>query len=72
MIWTGNHIGESGARMISESLKTNTTLTELNLGSDENEWNEMNTNTIMHIQIMKWNDNWYEQWTILEIMEQEW
>ena len=33
-IWTGNDIGDSGARMISESLKTNTTLTELCLGCD--------------------------------------
>ena len=31
--WTGNNIGETGARMISESLKTNTTLTKLNLSS---------------------------------------
>ena len=30
-IWTGNNIGDSGARMIGESLKTNTTLTKLNL-----------------------------------------
>ena len=34
-IWTVNRIGESGARMISESLKDNTTLTELNLWGDE-------------------------------------
>ena len=34
-IWTVNNIGVKGARMISESLKTNTTLTELNLYSDE-------------------------------------
>ena len=34
-IWTDNNIGNSGARMISESLKTNTTLTELDLGGDE-------------------------------------
>ena len=31
---TGNIIGAEGARMISESLKTNSTLTELNLRSD--------------------------------------
>ena len=41
-IWTVNKIGDEGARMISESLKTNTTLTELNLSRDEIEWNEMN------------------------------
>ena len=34
-IWTDNKIGDEGARMISESLKINTTLTELNLGCDE-------------------------------------
>ena len=33
--WTVNRIGDSGASKISESLKINTTLTELNLGSDE-------------------------------------
>ena len=42
LIWTENNIGESGARMISESLKTNTTLTKLDLRCDEIEWNEMN------------------------------
>ena len=41
-IWTGNGIGDSGARMISESLKTNTTLTTLSLSGDEkrSKWNE--------------------------------
>ena len=49
--WTGNNIGSEGAIAISESLKTNTTLTELNLSGDDkiqkrkqwiNEWwNEM-------------------------------
>ena len=34
-IKTGNNIGDEGARMISESLKTNTTLTTLYLSSDE-------------------------------------
>ena len=31
MILTGNFIGDEGAKMISEALKYNTTLTELNL-----------------------------------------
>ena len=70
MIWTGNNIGDSGARMISGSLKTNTTLTKLILDCDEIEWNEYNK--IMYIQTMKWNDNWYEQRTKLEKQEQEW
>ena len=33
--WTGNDIGVEGASKISETLKVNTTLTELNLGGDE-------------------------------------
>ena len=33
--WTVNNIGEEGARMISEGLKCNSTLTELNLQGDE-------------------------------------
>ena len=38
-IWTANKIGDEGARMLSESLKTNTTLTELDLGCDDKcEW----------------------------------
>jgi len=36
----GNNIGDSGARMISEALKTNNTLTALSLGSDNNSMNE--------------------------------
>ena len=39
-IWTENNIGYSGARMISESLKTNTTLTALHLERDE-KWSKM-------------------------------
>ena len=37
MKWTENYIGDEGARMISEALKINTTLTVLDLTSDENE-----------------------------------
>ena len=33
--WAGNGIGVEGARMISEALKINSTLTELNLSGDE-------------------------------------
>ena len=33
--WTDNKIGDEGAKMISESLKINTTLTTLNLSCDE-------------------------------------
>ncbi len=34
--WTENNIGAEGAAKISESLMTNTTLTELNLKCDDN------------------------------------
>ena len=44
IIWTGNRIGDKGAGMISEALKTNTTLTTLYLNSDEIEVNEIKTN----------------------------
>ena len=33
--WTDNYIGAKGASKISEALKVNTTLTELNLYGDE-------------------------------------
>ena len=32
---TGNDIGDEGAKALSEMLKVNTTLTSLNLGSEE-------------------------------------
>ena len=44
MKWTGNNIGDKGAMKISESLKTNTTLTELWLGSDDNIIKNINNN----------------------------
>ena len=34
--WTVNIIGDEGSVKISESLMTNTTLTKLNLGGDDN------------------------------------
>ena len=36
--WTDNNIGAEGARMISESLKSNTTLAYLNLSGDRMTW----------------------------------
>ena len=36
--WTGNEIGDEGAVKISELLKTNTTLTKLNLDGDDKIW----------------------------------
>ena len=38
--WIGNGIGDEGAKTISESLKINTSLTELDLGGDEKIRNE--------------------------------
>ena len=35
VIWTGNNIRVQGARMISEVLKCNSTLTKLNLSGEE-------------------------------------
>ena len=35
-IWTGNKIGAEGAKKLSEGLKSNSTLTELNLQGDDN------------------------------------
>ena len=33
--WTDNNIGDEGAKMISEALMKNTTLTKLNLNNDK-------------------------------------
>ena len=46
--WIDNGIGTEGVKTISESLKINTSLTDLNLGSDEKIWNEK--------EKMKWNE----------------
>ena len=54
-IWTGNNIGESGARMISESLKINTTLTLLDLGCDEN-WSKMKWIIIIKKKTKEWKN----------------
>ena len=35
MKWIGNNVADEGARMISEALKCNATLTSLCLGGDE-------------------------------------
>ena len=45
MKWTGNNIGDEGAVKISESLMTNTTLTELNLSRDDNVIKNIKNNT---------------------------
>ena len=54
-IWTDNDIGESGARMISESLKTNTTLTFLNLYCDE-KWSKMKWIIIIKKKTKEWKN----------------
>ena len=35
-IWTDNNIGTEGTKMLSEVLKSNSTLTTLDLSSDDN------------------------------------
>ena len=54
-IWTGNNIGAEGARMISESLKTNTTLTELYLAGDE-KWSNMKWTIIIIKKTKEWKN----------------
>ena len=54
-IWTANKIGESGARMISEALKTNTTLTELGLSCDE-KWSKMKWIIIIIKKTKEWKN----------------
>ena len=54
-IWTVNNIGESGARKISESLKTNTTLTELNLRGDE-KWSKIKWIIIIIKKTKEWKN----------------
>ena len=66
--WTDNDIEDLGARMISEGLKRNSKLTELNLESDENE--EWIDNEYRDKMIEMKNEN--EQITILEQKEREW
>ena len=55
--WIDNQIGYEGAKAISESLKINTSLTELNLWSDEMKWNEK--------EKMKWNE--MKEWIVNQI-----
>ena len=52
--WTANDIGASGATAISESLKTNTTLTELDLSSDDKIQKEKRNKTKKWRKEMKW------------------
>ncbi len=54
--WTGNQIGDEGASAISESLKINTTLTELNLDCDETKKQQMKNKRKMKSN-KKWTDN---------------
>ncbi len=58
--WTDNSIGEFGAKTISESLKTNATLTTLYLSGDDKTEKEKRNKTKKWN--MKWNDNKYNKW----------
>ena len=56
--WTVNNIGDEGAAKISESLMTNTTLTELDLQCDDN-INESKRNKINNENVnIKRNEKW--------------
>ena len=54
--WTDNNIGAEGAKKISELLMINTTLTQLDLWSDENKANEGQMKNAKKIRHDKWND----------------
>ena len=65
---TVNYIGVQGAIMIGEVLKSNSTLTKLNLRCDENEeWIDKDIRDKNDR-----NEKWNEQGTILEQKEREW
>ena len=38
--WAGNRIGDEGARVLGDALKTNTTLTQLELNSEQQDHKE--------------------------------
>jgi len=59
--WTDNRIGDSGASKISESLKVNTTLTELDLRGDDKEKNEKEKE-----MKMKWTNEQVTKWEMKE------
>ncbi len=62
MKWTANSIGDSGATAISESLKTNTTLTTLNLGCDDKVQKEKKKEIKQRNEIWNEIDNKYNKW----------
>ena len=43
---TGNKIGETGATSLGDALKSNTTLTQLNLGSEHKETHKWHSSTV--------------------------
>ena len=74
IIWTDNNIGESGARMISEALKSNRTLIELHLEGDEN-WRSLKKGNDCMTRLRDRTgeeEMKYEQITTSENQEQEW
>ena len=61
--WTDNDIGAEGATQISETLKTNTTLTSLDLLGDDKDNNKQ-------VNVLKWKTNPIKQWTDNRIGEE--
>ena len=50
--WTDNKIGVEGARGLAEALKTNTTLTELNLEGEQQNHKETQSKRARHASTM--------------------
>ena len=68
MRWTGNGIGAEGARIISEALKINSTLTKLDLGCGRK---KKRTKKVKRLRSED-KINWDEQGMGLEQKEQKW
>ena len=66
--WIANNIGDEGASKISESLKINTTLTQLDLSCNWNTTIGIKWIVIKNVFLM--NNKTNEQVTILEMKEQ--
>ena len=54
--WTGNQIGVEGARALSDALKTNTTLTVLGLGGEQQDTRKHNKRA----RQAQWHVEWLE------------
>ena len=67
---TGNNIGDTGAKSLSEALKSNTTLTELNLGGEykrkkDTQMKSVN-NLLFLVSLINRNRDWRHRSNIIE------